>query len=802
MHPVAAAWYRARSELRSRGRAALLLVVLVGIVGGVVLTTVAGARRSSTAYERFRRETLASDLDVAFDGPPDGSIEEAAAAVRALPQVAALRRLDFPFIVPAGSGFYPYLDFLAAVDPDGLDEREVDRPRVLDGRLPDPRRADQMAITETYARESGLGVGDRAEFESYAPQQLEPLFTGGGGGPPAGPRVTFLVTGVLDAPTFLSESSGDFQPRAFLSPAFVRAHGDEVATYPGGFSLRLHGGAPAAREVTETLRAMYPDQPLEITPASEVDRKIDSGIDVIVAALVLFALVAAAAGTVAIGQALSRTFAEELESNRSLRALGMTRAERVISQSATTVPVAVVGAVVAAGASVLASPLLPIGIARRAEPDPGFAVDTTVLAVGFVGMVVTVQLLSVLAATATAGRARAADPTSAANPSRAMSALRRTSLGPSVTAGVGMALDPRGGTRVAVRSAFLAVALGAAGLVAGLVFVESVDTLVHSPARYGSPFDAAVSGFSGDVLGGTDVDLLEDPRAARVGLGYGGLARIGDEEVNTYALEPLKGDMALTMLRGRAPTSDAEVALGAITLESADVALGDEVVVDGQGGTLRATVVGTAVFPVTDERSAPGRGVLLGRDDLEAISSPDELNADVLIDWAADVEPRRANEALATATGTEVFGPRLPSDVNNLREVRALPGGLAAFLVLLATVAVVHALVSTVRVRRHELAVLRALGFRSRQLRSTVLWEAITIALVGIAVGVPLGVAVGRGSWGAVARGVGVVESAVIPGVSIQLGLLGAMVVIAAGSVAASRPARKVSATTALRAGG
>jgi len=54
---VGAAWYRASAVLRRRWRASIVLVALVGVSGGVVLTAVAGARRSSTAYERFRQET-------------------------------------------------------------------------------------------------------------------------------------------------------------------------------------------------------------------------------------------------------------------------------------------------------------------------------------------------------------------------------------------------------------------------------------------------------------------------------------------------------------------------------------------------------------------------------------------------------------------------------------------------------------------------------------------------------------------------------------------------------------------------
>jgi hypothetical protein len=789
--------------VQRRWRALLLLVLLVGIVGSVVLTTIAGARRSSSAFDRFRQETLASDLDVAFDGPPAAGLEAAAEAVRALPKVVALERLDYPFIVPAGSGFYPYLDFLAAVNVDDSDATEINRPRLLEGRAPDPAHADEIAIVETYARESGLRVGDRAEFESFAPAQLEPLFTTGDAGPPAGPRFTFVVTGVLDAPTFLSESSGDFTPRVFLSPAFRAAHGDEVATYSGGFSVRLRGGAADADEVTETLRRMFADSTtLEVTPSSEVDRKIESGIDVIVTALALCALVAVVAGAVAIAQALARHFGSQVASERALAARGMTRLERVASQVLTTVPVAVLGAAVAVGGSVLASPLTPVGIARRAEPDPGISVDRAVVLLGFVGVVIATLALAVLAAQAVDRRARLADDGAQARPSRLMVALRRTSLAPQATTGVGMAVEPRGGTAWAVRSALLGVVFGVAGVIAVLVFVASVDGLVASPEHYGSPFDAAVSGFSGDLMQEGGAALLDDPRASGVALGLGGLGRVGGVEVNTYAVESLKGDIALPLLTGHQPSGGAEVVLGTSTLEHAGVTVGDEVDIEGARRTLRATVVGTAVFPVVDERSAPGRGVLLGREDFERISAPDEVNADVLIRWADGVDVDTANHDLAEATGTEVFAPRLPSDVNNLRDVKELPRLLAAFLALLAALAVVHALLSTVRMRRHELAVLRSLGFESRQLGSTLVWQASTIGLIGLTIGVPLGVIAGRFVWEAVTGGIGVVDAPVAPAVPILVVLIAALVVLNIAATVPSRRARKIAAAAVLSAGG
>jgi len=46
---VGAVWFVARTEMRHRWVGAAVLVVLVGIVGGSVLASVAGARRTSSS---------------------------------------------------------------------------------------------------------------------------------------------------------------------------------------------------------------------------------------------------------------------------------------------------------------------------------------------------------------------------------------------------------------------------------------------------------------------------------------------------------------------------------------------------------------------------------------------------------------------------------------------------------------------------------------------------------------------------------------------------------------------------------
>ena len=61
--------------------------------------------------------------------------------------------------------------------------------------------------------------------------------------------------------------------------------------------------------------------------------------------------------------------------------------------------------------------------------------------------------------------------------------------------------------------------------------------------------------------------------------------------------------------------------------------------------------------------------------------------------------------------------------------------------------AVGHALATAVRRRRHDVAVLRAVGMTRAQSRWVVATQATVLAVVGLLVGVPLGVALGRTVW-------------------------------------------------------
>jgi ABC-type antimicrobial peptide transport system permease subunit len=117
---------------------------------------------------------------------------------------------------------------------------------------------------------------------------------------------------------------------------------------------------------------------------------------------------------------------------------------------------------------------------------------------------------------------------------------------------------------------------------------------------------------------------------------------------------------------------------------------------------------------------------------------------------------------------------------------------LAVFVAVIALVAVGLALVSSLRRRRRELAVLKTLGFSRRQVRSTVAWQATTVAAVGLVVGIPLGLLVGSYVWHRVADELGVSTGRTWPWLAIGLLAVGALLAV---NLIAAFPARRAART-------
>jgi ABC-type antimicrobial peptide transport system permease subunit len=248
---------------------------------------------------------------------------------------------------------------------------------------------------------------------------------------------------------------------------------------------------------------------------------------------------------------------------------------------------------------------------------------------------------------------------------------------------------------------------------------------------------------------------------------------------------------------GRMPVTADEIVLGPTTASELHAVTGSTIRLTGGPKPQGVTVTGIGFVPIGPHNgdsdgawlTPAGFGRLFG-----GTHYAFKFHAAVVsLRSGADVQAvaRRLNAAAAAIKGGRAFtfGPAAPAtEVQELRDVAVLPLALSAFLAVLAAGAVGHALSIAVRRRRHELAVLRALGLTRRQSRLVIVTQAALLAVIGLVFGIPLGVAIGRALWRAAAN---MTPLAYHPPVARwALLLIGPLALLAAGLLAAW-PARR-----------
>jgi len=260
---------------------------------------------------------------------------------------------------------------------------------------------------------------------------------------------------------------------------------------------------------------------------------------------------------------------------------------------------------------------------------------------------------------------------------------------------------------------------------------------------------------------------------------------------------------------GRRPRTTHEIALGARTMRTLGVGVGDQVrATDTRGRTVPLRVVGRVVLPALgtytgSDRTSPGEGAFVTAAALRRLAPRFDAHQFVF-DFRSGASARDRHVALArirTAAASEDSGSSVPqpSDIVAYRDVRSTPTLLAAALALLAVLTLTHGLISSVRRRRRELALLKTLGFTRRQVSGTVAWHASTVAAIAIAVGVPVGIVGGRWAWTALANDLGTVVRPVVPLALLVVGVPLLLLLANAVAFVPGRVAARLRPSVALR---
>jgi hypothetical protein len=798
---------RLRAELRARWAGWLALAVVLGVAAGATVALAAAASRTQSALGRHIAATAAADA-YANAGPGFGDPGLDVRRFARLPQVARSERTLLVALLSRtanGRPIYPigrdHVQY--QVPADDRPRNTIDIPLLIRGRLPDPDRADEVLADEDALATLGIGLGDTLTvrlvsgpfLDRHAEQvrlEEDPRSPRAAGW---GPLQTARVVGVqAHAKPDVDGGYVDF------TPGFRRAHGgvSGVGHWAQELAVRLHRGAagvPAFREAVDRAAAGHAHGFYDPATSRPV---VQRSIDLTAQTLRLLTLAAAAATLLLGGQALLRTAAFDARWTGTLRALGMTTHQLAGLAAARGVLIAVPATAAMAATAFLLSAAAPVGWARDLDPARGLQLDRAATALGALAVLAGVVGASVLgAARAGAAPGRAAGAGAGHRtpaPSRLAATLARWGAPAAAQTGVRMALGRRtAAATVPVRATLVSAVTAVTIVVLALTFARSVTHLLDTPRLYGQSWDYESYN---DPTPAENRAAMRDPAVQDLAEAFSGPLHVGDRVVGARATADRKGRVDPTVIEGRAPRAAGEALLGTKTLDALHLRIGDRVPVRGTARAMSLRIVGRGVLPA-DKWTGQGEGLVLRLAALKRIA-PEAPAGAVLIRLRPGADRDAALARLDRLYGLTVTVR--PQEVSDLGRTHGAPALVGAVLTLAAAAALAHLLVTSVRRRRRDLAILQALGLTRPQIQAVVAWQATTVAAVGVLVGVPLGLGLGRFGWNVVADRLGVAPEPVTP---IALAVLVAPAAILLANLIAAWPARRAAATppaVALRA--
>jgi hypothetical protein len=750
---MALSWLRL--DGRRRWRSLLVLMLLVALTTGTVLAAVAGARRGASAYDRLAARTLPATVTVLANQPGfDWS------KVEALPEVAGTGL----FVVYDGaSAGFPGTE-LGYPPANAENFQAVERPVVTAGRMYDPRRADEVMASSNFMADHHLRVGDPLTIHLSSPQQGGTGFEADAG-QPKGPLVTVHVVGAVRSPfwmDFPGDPGGVMPTYAFYQKYRLDIVGPDplhTSSYTNAY-IRLKGGEAQIPRFRADFARVTGRPDIDIWDNADVNGgPVHRATGYEAACLLAFGIAALLAALFLVGQAVARYASGTAGDLRVLQAVGLTRAQAAASAAVAPGLAALLGGGLGVAAAFVASRWMPLGVAAHAEPDPGFDADWLVLGTGWA-----IAVLAVAGGTALLTRSALTARKLWAAPRRSVVAAAAAAAALPVPAVIGarFAFEPgRGRSAVPVLPAIAGAVAGVLGLLAAFTFSAGISDASTHPERFGATWQ--LSAFYG--LNGRDFGpAAQVSRAVAAQPEVTGFldVRIGGGKANgltveSYDYDPVDGKtMPVVLTSGAMPASPSQVVLAPTTAASLHARLGSVFTFTGGPAPRAMTVTGIGFVP-NGPHNGDDEGAWMTPAGWDRVFSGAHYGFKfhtALVALRPGVDPETAAQALSATAGSVPggkafpFGPAQPPDTQQgLTDLQELPNSLGWFLALLAVVAVGYALVTAVRRRSHELAVLRALGLTSGQTGLVIVTQASLLALAGLAAGIPLGLLAGQAVW-------------------------------------------------------
>ena len=312
-------------------------------------------------------------------------------------------------------------------------------------------------------------------------------------------------------------------------------------------------------------------------------------------------------------------------------------------------------------------------------------------------------------------------------------------------------------------AAILAVAIGTAFLGASLAVDTSTRaTLKNSVGEYYKTADLVISRDWQDADFGTENDKPLDAQALQavralpeVKTAYGasstGANLRTDNDVYNAWLIPISPEhrfSGVNLIEGRAPMSELEATIDEKYAEQTGLALGDEVVIEGASSETslqEVRLVGLSAAS-NDPFKSSMMQVGVSEDSWEYLTGDAADFDEIMVNAAGDVPAATAALEKALADSSVLAATVMSADEKVIADVAQLTGGteqLTMVLLIFALVALVvtglvvmNTFAVVIAQRTRELALLRTLGAKRQQIRSSVLTEALLIGVLASIIGV------------------------------------------------------------------
>ncbi|MEU6403256.1 FtsX-like permease family protein [Streptomyces sp. NPDC046985] len=203
---------------------------------------------------------------------------------------------------------------------------------------------------------------------------------------------------------------------------------------------------------------------------------------------------------------------------------------------------------------------------------------------------------------------------------------------------------------------------------------------------------------------------------------------------------------------GHVPRGDGEAVLDADTAAHQHVRVGDVLTVQAQPGAFRVRVVGVATFTTTN----PGAALLFldtPTAQTKLLGAADRATG-ISVDAVRGVGDAALKQRVAAAVGAKAYDVKTAGEQAKsaaaslggfLKIIRYVMLGFAGIAVLVGVFLIVNTFSMLIAQRTRELGLLRALGADRRQVRRSVLTEAVLLGLIASTVGLAAGIGLAAG---------------------------------------------------------